>query len=143
MPGITVTRESLAATGAANVTEERFEAVSVVVLNLIGSVYKGAVDTAEGRAASVLNSVFFSVVLRLLTNPAGARAIGLGSANVTFGGLTGDVGNSAALTSDEADSLRSLTGGKPSFVRFTPGAYQSVALVRPARRASDYWGVSP
>ena len=116
MAGITVTREDLEGVLGTPVTDERFTAVHTAALRLIRTVYKPDPMAATGRAADVLSAVYTSIVMRLLTNPTGARSLGLGSANVTFGGSDVDIANAAVLSDSERRDLASLSARRPAYV---------------------------
>lgn len=116
MAGITVTREDLQEITGAEISSAKFASVRNIVLGLIRGDYRGDIDTATGRAADILNSVFISAALRLITNPNGARSVGLGSANVTFGGTDEDIAMSGSLSAAERKSLASLQKPRPSYV---------------------------
>lgn len=131
MAGITVTREDLQSIGGSALTVERFNAVERTVLGLIRTVYRRDPALATGREADVLNAVFTSAALRLIANPTGARSVGLGSANVTFGGSDEDVSNAGSLTEPERTMLRSLRRPRPTSVSLEP-YYGHVLIAQPA-----------
>ena len=119
MAGITVTRDELSGILSMPITSERMANVDAAARRLMRSVYRGDISAADGYTADVLDSVYTSIVLRLLTNPTGARSLGLASANVTFGGPDEDFSNVATLTPAERADLRRLQGSsRPSFVRY-------------------------
>lgn len=93
------------------VTEERYAAVYDAALTAVRAEYPDP-ENATGRALDVVRSVALSVGLRLITNPAGARNVGLGSANVTFGGGDATVSSPAELTPSERLRLQRLKSGR-------------------------------
>ena len=119
MPGITVAFEDLEAVTGMQLPETSRAALDRVVRGLLGGAYAGDVNTATGRAAEVLNAVYMSAAVRVMTNPTGARSIGLGSANVTFGGTDADVSNPFNLTPAERADLGRLARRAPTYLLFT------------------------
>lgn len=120
MSGITVTREDLQNLTENPITEARFQSVRTLVMGLIRTFYRREPDYAEGREAMILNAVFASAALRILTNPTGARSVGLGSANVTFGGTDEDIANIGSLSASERLALSSLKKPRPTSVPLAP-----------------------
>lgn len=90
------------------VTEERYAAIHANAIRLLRTVYRPDPELAVGRVRDVLAAVALSVAMRLLSNPTGARSLGLGSANVTFGGADADITSPGTLTHGEAAMLRAL-----------------------------------
>lgn len=117
MAGITVTVEGIARILGTPVSTERAADIHAATLRLIRTGYRPDPMLAEGYAAEVLESVYTSVAMRLLTNPTGARSLGLGAANVTFGGPDEDFSNVASLTPNERADLGRLTARRPGFIR--------------------------
>jgi len=110
MPAL-FTSDDLADLTAQPVDQRRYSAVHAAVLTAIRAEYPNP-ETATGRAADVVRSVALAAGLRLFTNPAGARAGGLGSATVTFGGSDEAVSAPAALTASERQRLARLRLGR-------------------------------
>lgn len=117
MTGISVTQADLSGLIGSSLTTERYNTVHAATLRLLRTGTRVDIDTATGRTADVLDAVYTSVALRLLTNPTGARSLGLGSANVTFGGTDANISNPGSLTDDERSDLASLGARRPSYVR--------------------------
>lgn len=90
-------------------TPERFDAAYTSTLRVIKTAYKGDPEAATGHAADVVAGVVQSVLVRLLTNPKGARTVGLGSANVTFGGPDEDIARVFSLTDEEREDLAAVS----------------------------------
>lgn len=128
MAGITVTREDLQEISGMPISAAKFTAVSNIVLGLIRSVYRQDITLATGRSADVLNAVFTSAALRIATNPQGARSLGLGSANVTFGGTDEDIANTGSLSTAERLALQSIKKPRPTSVPLVPYDDPSSAL---------------
>ena len=119
MAGITVTQDQLAALIGTPITTARYDAVDASTLRLIRSGYRLDLTVAEGRIADVLDAVYTSVAVRLLTNPTGVRTMGLGSAQATFGGTDDDISSPGALTAQERADLAALNPKRrPTYVRF-------------------------
>lgn len=123
-----------ALTGQA-VTDARFDAVYRTAVGLIRSAYRSDPEAATGHARDVLTSAALSVATRLVTNPSGARSLGLGSANVTFGGSDEDIGSAGALTRAERDMIRS--------VRPRPPVMVDILTVHEAARTASDGAVTP
>lgn len=117
MAGITVTVEGIARILGTPVSTERAADIHAATLRLIRTGYRPDPMLAEGYAAEVLESVYTSVAMRLLTNPTGARSLGLGSASVTFGGSDEGLSSVASLTDAERADLSSLAQRRPGFIR--------------------------
>lgn len=113
MAGITVTADELAQLLGQPIPAERWEVVETLVLRVIRTGTYLDPATVEGRAQAVMDSVFTSVATRLLLNPGGVSLVGMGSAQVSFGGAS----EALALTDEEKRQLASLRKkGKPSFI---------------------------
>ncbi len=128
------------------VSEERYAAVYDATLTAIRAEYPNP-EAATGRAADVVRSVALSVALRLVTNPAGARNVGLGSANVTFGGNDTAISSPAELTTSERQRLQRLKSGRRG-VRSVEVYLPHEDLVDPYAAPADYylygaWRVTP
>lgn len=108
MAGITVTKESLSGILRTTIPADVYQAVDEATRRIIRTGYRPDIDEAVGRAADVLSSVYTSVAIRLLTNPGGARTLGLGSASVTMGGTDEGITNQASLTDSERADLAAL-----------------------------------
>lgn len=109
------TVDDLATLAGMEVSDERYGAVYRTVLGLVREAYGADPEAATGDARQVIVSVSVAVALRVLSNPLGARSMGLGAANVVFAGNDGTVGT-IALTSDERRSLRRLRSPGGSIV---------------------------
>lgn len=116
MAGITVASADLEQVTGMALTPEAWEALDRIVRRLLRLGYAGNPDIAEGRAADILNAVYMSIAVRIMTNPTGARSIGLGSANVTVGGSDDDVANAFTLAKSERADLQRLRGPRRSYV---------------------------
>lgn len=116
MTGITVASADIEAVTGTALDDAQFAALDRIVRQLLRLGYTGNPDIAEGRTADVLNAVYMSVAVRLITNPTGARSVGLGSANVTYGGSDADVANAFTLTDSERRDLRGLRKKAPSYI---------------------------
>ena len=117
MAGITVTKESLSGILRTTIPDDVYNAVDQATRRIIRTGYRPEIDAAEGHAADVLDSVYTSIALRLLTNPAGARTLGLGSASVTMGGTDEGITSQSSLTDSERADLASLRNvRRPSYV---------------------------
>jgi hypothetical protein len=101
------TQDDLAVLSGVDVSTERYGAVYRAVLGLVREGYGADPEAAIGDARQVIISVAMAVALRVLSNPLGARSMGLGAANVVFAGNDSTVG-SVGLTSEERRSLRRL-----------------------------------
>jgi hypothetical protein len=108
------TQDDLATLAGIDVSSERYGAVYRAVLGLVREAYGADPEAAIGDARQVLVSVSMAVALRVLSNPLGARSMGLGAANVVFAG--GDEIRSVGLTSEERRSLRRLRSPGGSIV---------------------------
>lgn len=133
MAGITVTAAQLSGIIGHTITAERFDAVRAVVLGLIATEYRRDISLATGREAEVLNSVFVSASVRLLSNPTGARSVTVGGANITFGGSDRNMSDSAILTDSEKDMLWSLRKPRANAINLTPPTYTQNYYTEP------YW----
>ena len=116
MPGISITREALQAVAETEISPERWHGISIIVKGLLQAETVRNIDTATGRAAAVFDSIFTSAALRLLSNPNGARSIGVDSVNVTFAGGDDDIASVATLTSDERARIRGLRGAHSGYL---------------------------
>jgi hypothetical protein len=101
------TQDELAILAGIEVSSERFGAVYRAVLGLVREAYGADPEAATDDARQVIVSVAMAVALRILSNPLGARSMGLGAANVVFAGNDSTVG-SVGLTFEERRSLRRL-----------------------------------
>lgn len=131
MAGITVTAADLESVTGAEIDAPRFAALDRVVRRLLRLSYAGNPDIAEGRTADVLNAVYMSVAVRLITNPTGARSVGLGSANVTYGGSDDDVANAFTLTDSERADLATLRRRRVSWVAQSPTITSYYGMSKP------------
>ncbi|WP_394620945.1 hypothetical protein JNUCC0626_18180 [Lentzea sp. JNUCC 0626] len=104
-----VSREELALVLDEAISAERFNALYSTALRIVRTGYDGDPEAATGRALDVVTGVLQSVLARILTNPKGARTVGLGSANVTFGGQDSDIANVFALTEAERADLTEVS----------------------------------
>ena len=109
------TLDDLAVLAGIDVSSERYGAVYRTVLGLVREAYGADPEAATGDTRQVIVSVAMAVALRVLSNPLGARSMGLGAANVVFAGNDGTVG-SVGLTQDERRSLRRLRSPGGSIV---------------------------
>lgn len=125
---------ALAALTSLPVNEERYAAVYDATLTAIRAEYPDP-EAATGRAADVVRSVALSVALRLVTNPAGARNVGLGSANVTFGGGDASISSPAELTLSERQRLQRLKTGRRGV--------RSVDIRLPSEDATNLYAAYP
>lgn len=114
-----ISREELALVLGEDIPEERFTALYSWTLRILRTGYDGNPEAAVGRDLDVITGVAQSVMVRILTNPKGARAVGLGSANVTFGGADTDVANVFSLTDTERDDLSAISAVPVSSGAFT------------------------
>lgn len=105
-----------------DLSAEKFTALYNRTLKIVRPAYSGDIDTATGRAADVIHNVFVSVMSRLHNNPRGARSLGVGTANVTFGWSDGEVGNIYGLTDNEARDLAALSITSGTAFSIRPGA---------------------
>jgi len=104
-----ISREELALVLEEDIRQDRFDALYNIALRTIRTGYDGDPEAATGRAADVVAGVIQSVMVRIMTNPKGARSVGLGAANVTFGGGDVDIANVFSLTAAERDDLSSVS----------------------------------
>lgn len=120
-----ISREELALVLGEDIPEDRFAAVYAMAVRAIRSAYKGDPEEATGDAEDTVIGVLQSVVVRILTNPKGARTVGLGSANVTFGGPDVEIARVFLLTEDERAELAAVSPGRRT------GAFTINPLARP------------
>jgi len=109
------TQDELATLAGMNVASDRYGAVYRAVLGLVREGYGADPEAATGENRTVITSVALSVALRVLSNPLGARSMGLGAANVVFAGGDSQVG-SVGLTGDERRTLRRLRSPRSGIV---------------------------
>lgn len=116
MTGITVRSSDLSTITGEDITDEQFVALDRVVRGLIASVYPGDLDAASGRRQAVLDAVYTSAMVRLISNPFGARSVSLSSGGITFGGSDEAISNAFSLTAAERADLISLRPRRRSYV---------------------------
>jgi len=109
------TQDDLATLAGIEVSSERYGAVYRTVSGLVREAYGADPEAATGDIRQVIVSVSTAVALRVLSNPLGARSLGLGAANVTFAGNDQALG-SVGLTSLERRALRRLRSPGGSIV---------------------------
>ncbi len=117
MAGISVTRDDVVAVTGTPLDLDRFAALDRLTRTVLSAEYTGTIDLAEGRRARVLDAVYLSAIVRLATNPGGARSIGLGSANVTLAGSDESLTGAFSLTPEERSQLRALRPRRVTSVR--------------------------
>lgn len=100
-----ITREELAHVIDESISEERFNGLYDAAIRVVRTGYRGDPEQATGYAADVITGVLQGVMMRIMANPKGARTVGLGSANVTFGGKDSEVANVFALNEYERADL--------------------------------------
>lgn len=95
--------------------------------------FAGDPEATTDHARDVVTAVLFGVMVRIISNPKGARAIAAGPASVTFGGADGDVASIFALSDSERLDLASINAGARHYTRaFTARATpQPYAVYRP------------
>lgn len=108
------TQDDLATLAGMDVSAEKYGAVYRATLGLIHDAYGDDPEIAVGNPRLVLTSVGIAVALRILSNPLGARSLGLGAANVVFAGDGNDV--TMGLTNSERRSLRRLRSPRSAVV---------------------------
>lgn len=128
MPAL-ITRDDLALVIDEAVTEERFDKLYATSLRIVRTGFDGDPEATTDRTRDVVAAVLFGVMVRIVANPKGARAVAAGSASVTFGGADGDIASIFALTDAERDDLASVssTGGSP----FTRSAFTARPVAAP------------
>ena len=104
-----ISRAELSLVLEEDIAQDRFNALYNIALRIVRTGYEGDPEAAVGRAADVVAGVIQSVIVRIMTNPKGARSVGLGSANVTFGGGDTEIANIFSLTPAERDDLDSVS----------------------------------
>jgi hypothetical protein len=104
-----ISREELALVLDEDISQDRFDAVYSVALRAVRTGYSGDPEAATGRALDVVTGVLQGVIVRILANPKGVRTLGLGSANVTFGGKDTEVAFIFALTEGERADLAEVS----------------------------------
>ncbi|KAK1548375.1 hypothetical protein Q3G72_019445 [Acer saccharum] len=115
-----VEREDLASLGGLTISEAQFDAVDRRVRAMISAVYRGDIDAAAGQRAAVIESVYTSAALRILTNPTGARSVSLGSATISTGGSDAALAEPLSLTASERADLARVSGlRRPSSLQMT------------------------
>lgn len=114
MAGITVSKGDLEGILQTEITDETFESVHTHTLRMIRSGTRRDLDILEGRPLEVVDGVYVSIAVRLLTNPVGASLLGVGGAQVSFGGAS----EALSLTEGERRELASINPRrKPSSLR--------------------------
>lgn len=119
---ITVTKADLENISGQTITNDRYLAIDASARNLIIPEVPPRIDinTATGRAERIINAVYTAVSVRLISNPAGARSVGLGSATIVYGGADDEIHNAGTLTDPEKEMLRGLRTNRALFVRMRP-----------------------
>ena len=119
-----ITGEELALVLDEIISPERFAALYKTGLRVIRSGYRGDPEAADPDAAEVIAGVLFGVLVRIVSNPKGARQLNAGGAGLTFGGSDSDIAAVFSLTDDERDDLAAVSPTLPSTGAFTirPGA---------------------
>jgi hypothetical protein len=108
------TQDDLATLAGMEVNDSRYGAVYRAVLGLVHEGFGSDPELATGDARQVIISISMAVALRVLSNPLGARSMGLGAANVVFAG--NDSISSVGLTAEERRGLRRLRSPASSIV---------------------------
>ncbi len=74
---------------------------------------------AQLITAEVVSGVLFGVLVRIASNPKGARQLNAGGAGLTFGGADADIASVFSLTDDERADLAAVSpqavGGTGAF----------------------------
>lgn len=119
-----ITREELALVLDETISEERFQALYRIGIRVIRTAYRGDPEVAEPEAAEAIAGILFGVIVRISSNPKGARQLVGGPASVTFGGSDADVASVFALTDSERADLAYLSPLQPRSGAFSirPGA---------------------
>ncbi|MBP2323358.1 hypothetical protein JOF56_003743 [Kibdelosporangium banguiense] len=104
-----ISREELALVLDEDISEARFNALYASGLRVVSAGYNGDPEAAKGRAAQVVAGVLFGVLVRIGSNPKGARQLNAGGAGLTFGGADADIAAVFSLTDDERANLDSVS----------------------------------
>lgn len=115
------TQGDLATLSGMEVATDRYNAVYRAVVGLVREAYGTDPEAAAGEDRQVIVSVSIAAALRVLSNPLGARSLGLGAANVTFAG--GDNISAVGLTAEERRALRRLRSPSGGIVSVTIKTY--------------------
>lgn len=105
-----ITKDDLSVITGTPVQDAQFTAIYTAALRLVRDEYRADPEAATGRALDVLTSVILSVATRMLSNPTGARSVGLGSANITFVGA--ESLSAFELTPNESRRVRALRASR-------------------------------
>lgn len=109
MPAL-LTAAELSVLAGQPVSEAQFNTIYNTALRLVRREYRADPEVATSYTRDVLADVVTACAVRILSNPTGARSIGLGSANITFGGQDEDITSAFTLTPAERASIRGLRG---------------------------------
>jgi len=110
-----------------DISEERFAALYRTALRVVSAAYNGNPEDATGRAAEVVSGVLFGVLVRVLSNPTGARQLSAGPAAVTFGGSDESIAAVFTLTESERADLAAVSA--------TPASTRGAFTIRPRNRS--------
>lgn len=106
-----ISREELSLVLDEDISVDRFTALYDQALRVVSSGYDGDPEAAIGRAADVVAGVLFGVMVRIQSNPKGARQLSATSASVTFGGSDVEISSIFTLTSAERATLAEVSPG--------------------------------
>lgn len=120
-----IERSHLALVLGEEISQEQFDALYRAGITVISAGYHGNPEEATGHAAEVITGVLFGVMVRIQSNPKGARQLVAGPASVTFGGADDDIAEVFTLTEWERLDLEAVspvrTSGAKAFT-IRPGA---------------------
>ncbi len=119
-----ITREELSFVLDEDISAERFNALYKTGLRVVRSGYRGDPEAADPDAAEIIAGVLTGVLVRIVSNPKGARQLNAGGAGLTFGGSDADIAQVFTLTDDERADLAAVS---PQTIR--SGAF----TIRPGR----------
>ena len=104
-----ITREELALVLDEDFSTERFDALYRQAIRVVRTGYRGDLEALTDREADVVAGVLFGVMVRIASNPKGARQLSAGAAAMTFGGSDVEVSAIFSLTEAERADLSDLT----------------------------------
>lgn len=122
-----ITAEELGLVLDETLSAERFNALYRAGLRVVSAGYNGDPEAATGWQADVVSGVLMGVLVRIASNPKGARQLNAGGAGLTFGGADADIASVFSLTDDERADLAAVSPTK------IPGSSGGAFTIRPLR----------
>jgi hypothetical protein len=104
-----ITREELALVVDEDISVEKFDALYRLGRRVLATGYVGDPEEATGHTADVIAGVLTGVMVRILSNPKGARQLSATGAAVTFGGSDVEISSIFTLTPYERANLAEVS----------------------------------